>query len=173
MGLMKRLLETRTVRKQGLNVSHEGPFDVSIEEQGITDRHMRSLDTEAMNQFNASVKQWTDTVRADLGVSVSSSGIKGSKLRKGIRNNFRYDFGEIYRIGFTFPREGVFVHKGVGKGYVMNSGVVVKTSKTIGFNRQPKPWFNPVLTRHLPALGEIIQAYTKRAIINSSRIYIR
>jgi hypothetical protein len=126
-----------------------------------------------MEAFNEKLKVWGAKVNAAMPGSISSHGIRGSHLSKGIRNTYYYEYGEIYRLGFSFPREGIFVHKGVGSGYVMRNGVVVKTSKSTGFNRQPKPWFNPVIESFIPELGEIIKEYAETAILNSTRIYIR
>jgi hypothetical protein len=55
----------------------------------------------------------------------------------------------------------------------MQGGTVVKTSKSVGFNRRPKPWFNPVIDAFIPELGEIIKAYSDTAIVNSTKIFIR
>jgi hypothetical protein len=172
MGLMKRLLEERTNRNRAFSKSWEGPFDIEIREDGITHRYNRSLDTESLEKFNTAIQAWGNKVRSALPGSISNQGIKGRKLGRSIKNTYHYDYGEIYRIGFAFNREGIFVHKGVGRGYKMSGGTVVKTSKTQGFNRQPKPWFNPVIESYFSELEEIIKSYTETAIINSSQIYI-
>lgn len=150
----------------------EGPFDITIE-GSKTDRHMRGMDTVAVEDFNTKIRDWGSRVKAALGPSIAAEGIQGSKLRGSIRNNYKYEFGEISRIGFSFAREGVFVHKGVGRGYVMKNGVVVKISKAPGFNRFPKPWFNKVIESFIPDLEKIITDYTDSAVINTLRIYIR
>ena len=173
MGLMKKLLESRTGNRSGFGTSWEGPFDVSIQESGNTQRFSRSRNTEEMEAFNERLKSWGEKVKGALPVSIATHGISGKNLKRSIRNTYYYDFGEIYRLGFSFAREGIFVHKGVGRGYVMRSGVVFKTSKTPGINRRPKPWFNPVVESFIPELEQIIKEYTETAILNSSRIYIR
>lgn len=173
MGLWKKLQEGRTVRSGAFSRSWEGPFDVGIEETGKTQRFERSRNTDEMNAFNEKLKAWGAKVKAALPPSVRSHGIGGSKLGASIRNNYYYEFGEIYRLGFSFRREGIFIHKGVGRGYVMKSDVVVKTSRTPGFNRQPKPWFNPVIQSFIPELEQIVKEYAESAILNSTRIYIR
>jgi hypothetical protein len=177
MGLFNKLsverADRRTIRYGNTKLAWEGPFDISIEEQGKTQRFERGLDTKAVEEFNSKIRAWGDKVRNALGPSISSAGIKGSKLMRSIRNTYKEEYGEIFRIGFAFAREGVFVHKGVGRGYVMKGGVVIKTSKTIGFNRKPKPWFNHIIETFIPELEQIIYGYTDTAIINSVRIYIR
>lgn len=177
MGLFNKLsverADRRSIRYGNTRLSWEGPFDISIQEQGKTQRFERGLDTKAVEEFNSQIRAWGDKVRNALGPSISSAGIKGSKLIRSIRNTYKEEYGEIFRIGFAFAREGVYVHKGVGRGYVMKGGVVVKTSKTIGFNRKPKPWFNHIIETFIPELEQIIYGYTDTAIINSVRIYIR
>jgi hypothetical protein len=51
--------------------------------------------------------------------------------------------------------------------------VVVKASKTPGFNRKSKPWFNPIVESHLDELGQIIHDHNEKAIVNAIRIFIR
>ncbi len=178
MGLFNKMSvensDRRTERRYGnVKIGNDGPFEMTIEEQGKTQRFERGLDSKAVEEFNSNVRAWGDKVRNALGSSVSSAGIKGSRLKGSIRNTYKEEYGEIFRLGFTFKREGVYVQKGVGRGYVMNGGVVVKTSKTIGFNRKPKPWFNHIIESFMPELEEIIYDYTDTAIINTVRIYIR
>jgi len=172
MGLWKKIAETRSDNRR-IRGSWEGPFDVSIEETGKTQRFERSRNTDEMEAFNEQLKGWGAKVNAAFPPSISAHGISGKHLSRSIRNTYYYEFGEIFRLGFSFAREGIFVHKGVGKGYVMSNGVVVKVSKTLGFNRKPKPWFNPVIESFIPELEQIIFDYAESAIINSTRIYIR
>lgn len=173
MGLWKRIAETRGTRKGIFKGSWEGPFDISLQETGQTQRFQRSRNTDEMNAFNDRLKAWGARVNAALPPSISGHGIGGRKLARSIRNTYSYEFGEIYRLGFSFAREGIFVHKGVGRGYVMQGGTVVKISKSPGFNRRPKPWFNPVIGQFIPELEEIVKEYAETAIINSTRIFIR
>jgi hypothetical protein len=172
MSLAKRILESRSNRA-GAFKSWEGPFDIDIKEDGITHRYERGLDTKALEEFNERIKTWGSRVKSALPPSIQSQSITGIQLRRSIKNQYKYDYGEIYRIGFAFARHGVFVHKGVGRGYRMEGGTVVKTAKTEGFNRRPKPWFNPVIESFIPELDEIVKDYAENAIVNSVRIYIR
>jgi hypothetical protein len=174
MSIMERIVESRSVRKGAFNGTWEGPFDVGIEEQGKTQRFERSQwRPEEAQAFNERLMAWGAKVNGSMPASISSHGIGGKRLRSSIRNNYYYEYGEIFRLGFSFSREGIFVHKGVGRGYRMNNGIVVKVSKTAGHNRVPKPWFNPVIESHMPEMEQIVVDYTKTAIVNSTRIYIR
>lgn len=132
------------------------------------------MDTKALEEFNSKIMDWGSRVKAALPSSISSHGISGKQLRRSIKNRYKYDYGEIDRIGFAFARHGVFVHKGVGRGYVMQGDTVVKTAKTSeGFNRSPKPWFNPVIESYIPELQQIVSDYTDKAVLNTVRIFIR
>ena len=173
MSILERIAESRSVKKGAFKGSWEGPFDLGIEETGKTQRFERSRNTEEMEAFNDKLKVWGAKVKAALPPSISSLGIGGKHLGKSIRNTYYYEYGEIFRLGFSFAREGIFIHKGVGRGYVMKNGVVIKTSKNPDGNRMKKPWFNPVVESFIPELEQIIHDYTDTAIINSTRIYIR
>lgn len=178
MSLVKRIQDSitdaRKNRVAAFSRHYEGPFDISIEQAGATTSSQGSgLSPEMIDEFNSKLQQWGTTVNADLGVSIGTHGIGGKKLPRSLRNTYYYNYGMIDRLGFTFRREGVYIHKGVGRGYNMRGGVVVKTSKTLGFNRKPKPWFNPVVESHIPALQEIVKGYFDSAIINTGRIFIR
>ena len=174
MGLWKKIAEGRTARRGAFNGTWEGPFDIGIEEQGKTQRFARSQwNAQEAQAFNDRIMAWGAKVAGAMPASISSQGIGGKKLKRSVKNNYYYEFGEIFRVGFSFARQGIFVHKGVGRGYVMNNGTVVKTSKSEGFNRDPKPWFNPVIEAHIAEFEQIIKDYTETAIINSARIYIR
>jgi hypothetical protein len=172
MGLWKKVLEQSSDHRRTRITN--GPFDVSIEETGKTQRWERTQwAPEAAEDFNQKLMAWGAKVNAALPGSISAHGIGGKRLSRSIRNTYYYEFGEIYRLGFSFAREGIFIHKGVGRGYVMSGGIVVKLSKSLGFNRKPKPWFNPVIQSYMQELEDIILSYTDTAIINSARIYIR
>ncbi|MFZ4523495.1 MAG: hypothetical protein ACOYNC_17460 [Bacteroidales bacterium] len=170
---MKRILENRSVRREAFHDAWEGPFDITIQEQGTTKRFARSRNSAEMEEFNEQIKAWSEKVKSALGPSIRSNSISGSKLSRSIRSTYKYEYGEIYRLGFSFARHGIFIHKGVGRGYGMQGGTVVKTSKSVGFNRRPKPWFNPVIDAFIPELGAIIKAYSDTAIVNSTKIFIR
>lgn len=171
MGLSKHLLESRSVRNNAFH-SWEGPFDITIREPGTSQSHAHRS-SEEVEAFNEQLKAWSEKVKAALEPSIRSNNISGSRLSRSIRSTYQYDYGEIFRLGFSFARHGIFIHKGVGRGYHIHGGVVVKTSRSPGFNRKAKPWFNPVVVSHLDELGEIIKAYTQTAIVNSTRIFIR
>lgn len=51
-------------------------------------------------------------------------------LGDSIKSVTKKSYGVIDRVTYTFERHGVFVHKGVGRGYEMQGGMVVRTAKS-------------------------------------------
>jgi len=173
MSIVKRLLEDGSTRRTGSAISNNGPFIIEVRD-GITQRYDRAqFSTEKMLEFNGQIQAWGHKVIGQLKGSVGSYRIRGRYLKRSIGANYKYDSGEIYRIRFKFQRQGVFVHKGVGRGYRASGNQVVKVSKTPGFKRLPKPWFNPVIKASLPELEQIVVNYAKTAVINTTRIFIQ
>jgi len=82
-------------------------------------------------------------------------------LSKDIRATTRKEFEEIVRLGFTFPRHGVFLQKGVSRGHPVSSP------------RQAKDWFNGVISRNLPELMDIIGNYYADQAVNATQVLIQ
>ena len=177
LGAFKNLLQEINSqdrnRSKAFSKKWEGPFSIELREEGTPHAQATPKTTEEVNSFNDRLKSWGLMVKADLSYSAKSMIKSDKRLSRSIKNTFYYDSGEIYRLGFSFLREGIFLHKGVGRGYNMQGDEVVKTSKTAGFNRHPKPWFNPVLQSNIAELEDIIHDYAEKAILNTLRIYIR
>lgn len=174
MGIAKRILEMRrNARVRFRNVSHEGPFDIEISSEGVTARFERSQNEEAMAAYNKRIKDFWNSVQSELQSSADLMVRNNKHLSSSIKGNLYYQQGEVFKLGFSFRPEGVYIHKGVGRGYIASGGSVIKTAKTEGFNRHPKIWFNPVIERNLPLLKEIILDYHKDLTINTTRIFIR
>lgn len=156
------------------------PLDVIIEgDTGITQQYERQQDKEAVAVFNAKIQAWGTKVDAALHTSIGNNIVSDKKLSKSMKQNYRH-YGEqptggkeITSIGFRFKEEGVYVHLGVGRGYNMEGGTRILTKKTDNkWNREPKPWFNPVIEQHLPELVEIVREYCGTMIVNATRIFI-
>jgi len=98
--------------------------------------------------------------------------------------------GEIDCIGFSFARHGVFWQKGVGRGYVMQNGIVTRgQQKRIGINRhdkrttfiatagpirrKPVDWFNGLISREVETLADIVADHYTDRVINATRMTIR
>ena len=104
---------------------------------------------------------------------------KGNQVEKHLAESIgsytKKDFDAITKIAFKFERHGVFVHKGVGRGYRANGGGFVnRTAKhpARGPERVAVEWFNPVLDRFLPELVEKIARINADAVVNSTAMKI-
>jgi hypothetical protein len=75
-------------------------------------------------------------------------------------------------VSFRFERHGIFVHKGVGRGYSSSKNMVTKTSKNPAGHREKVEWFNPILDHHLPELADKIGAINANAVVNAMRMKI-
>lgn len=126
--------------------------------------------------YNKAILNWGYATRSKLKFSISRLSMKGKgDLMRSLVTKARWDYGEIDRLEFSFLRHGVFFHKGVGRGYFIQGGKVIRgyKSKVLrglggrreadgGFvvsgphRRQPKEWFTPTIDRELPVLVERI-----------------
>ena len=129
------------------------------------------------DQFNESVRNWTVVTRRKMRTNIQSEtkqdskewkGRKSKKLSQSISYRFRKQFGSISSIRYSFERHGVFLHYGVGRGYVRSGNTVVrgkrtgKNSKEIsngGINRTPVDWFDVEIRTGLRALADAAQEY--------------
>ena len=127
--------------------------------------------------YNKAILNWGYATRSKLKFSISRLSMKGKgDLMRSLVTKARWDYGEIDRLEFSFLRHGVFFHKGVGRGYFIQGGKVVRgyKSKVLrglggwreadgGFvvisgsnRRQPKQWFTPILDKEMPGLVKMI-----------------
>lgn len=151
-------------------------------------------DIEAQNQ---AVSQWASMVQRYLrgATAILTQGKEGiisrpgrteRKLEDSIRTQSRKTYGVITGQSFIFERHGVFVHKGVGRGYKMQGGMVVRTAKVENPDtrqmltrndrqrpREPFEWFNPVILQSLPELANKLANINADAVLNSTRMMIR
>lgn len=135
---------------------------------------------------NELIQQWTSKVRSSLKTSASqfADGKKGFVMRPGrgekkladsIGSSNRKRFGEIESISIKFERHGVFVHRGVGRGYKKKGLPVVTRFTKDGIktlNRKPVDWFNPIMDKYLPELADRLAAINADAAVNATRMKI-
>ena len=150
-------------------------------------------DNTQTEEFNRSVTQWGFRTRSLLKSSITSLSMKGKgDLVRSLQMKTKKDFGEVDRIIFNFQRHGVFFHKGVGRGYIIISGRVIrgwrKDSSKHGSNtlknsiqstsfkpvmRHPKAWFTPVFEQEVPKLADIITKIKADSILDSNTFNLR
>ena len=108
-------------------------------------------------ELNREVKGWAFGTRTELMSQVGRLDIhKTGQLYRSIRFRMGYDSGQVEKVGYQFPRYGVFVHKGVGRGWPISR---VKTQGRQPGGRMPKRWFNPVMDEQLVELGDLVQQH--------------
>lgn len=84
------------------------------------------------------------------------------------------NFGLIERISFSFERHGVFVHKGVGRGYKMNGGFVLRTAKGPRQKaREGVDWFNPIMEQNVPDLADRLAEKFADISLKATRMNIK
>ncbi|HCY41772.1 MAG TPA: hypothetical protein DHV48_10515 [Prolixibacteraceae bacterium] len=145
---------------------------------------------ELIQKQNALVLRWTPKVRSALRGSArwfSDGKFESSVIRDGgkqverklaasIMSKVGKSYGLANYVGFSFERHGVFVHKGVGRGYQSNGkGFVIRTARRIPdpHERYAVEWFNPVLEKNIPVLADGIAEINADAAVNATRMKIR
>ncbi len=145
-----------------------------------------------LEAFNKEVIQWGFRTRNLLKGSIASLSMKGKgELVRSLQMKTKKDCGEIDRIIFSFQRHGVFFHKGVGRGYIILSGRVIRGRRLEskhGSNtaensvqhlaggavlRRPKPWFTPVFEKEIPRLADTITRIKADAILDENTFNLR
>jgi hypothetical protein len=136
------------------------------------------------NEQNEVVKKWASMVqtrlRANAGAMsngkdsfVMRGEVREKKLADSIVARTRTINGVISNVSFSFERHGIFVHKGVGNGYSIKSGMVTRTAKGEPMNRHPKEWFNPPIDQTLPELADKLAEINADATLSLTRILIK
>lgn len=188
MGVMKRLSEqVRTPKRKSLLGAREGlPFEITLESVSLTAQYERRQDKEKLRQFNDDVKGWSIDTTRQLRGNVRMLVRQDEELSGSIEPNIYNKNGEANRIGFSFAREGVYIHKGAGRGqggfrggskWTDKYGKLKKTNPDSFYkmgtgNRRPIRWFDPVIEKNLPALADIVAEYAADMQIDATRIFI-
>lgn len=165
---------------------------------------------EEIADYNAMLRKWGNFITKRFAASAArfTDGKQGAvtrgiqkhhsrtelKLDQSMKNRADMHFGMVDYIGFNFERHGVFVHKGVGRGYVMQGGMVIRARKpskekqayakaknrSIGnqeidaaMKRRAVEWFNPVLNAVLPGLADRVAEMNADAAVNATKMFIR
>ncbi len=136
----------------------------------------------SVGKYNALLNNFRNNVRragrANImqmtGHSEAVRSLKaGPPLSLNIKSLARKDSGEIYMVGFRFPRHGIFISKGVGRGWQMKGGSVVRVAAGEKFaDREPKDWLNSEIDKRMPRLADNIVSMKADAVVNVTRIKI-
>lgn len=185
MGLDSRKLSNqirKSRRPAGL------PFELTLESISEIDKFQRAQDKESLQQFNKDVEQWAEQAKQALRLSIKSLVRRDVYLSDSLKANLYYDrkyAKEVNRVGFSFVREGVYIHKGAGKGqggYIGGRWIdrfgrqQSRAPESAGLqgtgNRKPIEWFNPVIDGKLTQLADIVAEYSATMQVNATNIFI-
>lgn len=132
----------------------------------------------SVEKYNQELKQWQQRGYAAFKAQIASLGMKGKTellrmgrnpaaiqrrieleglLKKNLkRGKLGKESGEIVSIGFKFPRHGIFVAYGVGKG------------RPISSPKNAKDWWGPWFSANVPLLAARIAEYKASYIVKSA-----
>lgn len=98
------------------------------------------------DNINDIARDWShDTLSMLLDRINSLQIVDSGKLFRQTKYRLGYSFGEVEKVAYGFPRYGVFVEKGVGRGRPVGSASAKKHARQ---------WFNPTLDDALPKLAQ-------------------
>lgn len=166
---------------------------IRLETVSDIERYEMAKDADAAAAYNKAVEQWQADVTSQLRQTVALKSLRISQELSP--KAYKDEYGLINRLGFTFPRHGIYIHYGAGRGQggykgshwtvlkkvggvEVDTGVVRHTRKeslnmSMGTgNRKAFEWFDPVIRRNLAKLEKIVMDYFDTMIVDASRIYI-
>ena len=149
-----------------------------------------------IEEYNARVTKWGSVLGAELRTSIRMLASKGKgDLVKSLRLKTKKWYGEVDLLSYHFDRHGVFAHKGVGRGYHMEGGRVVRGEKpgkvlnarsldvnhrlhqvvlrSAKVNRKPAEWFNPVVAQNIEGLADLIAELNADRAVNATKMMIK
>jgi hypothetical protein len=117
--------------------------------------------------FNRDVKRWSGSTRRAMMGHLNREKVHATgKLKRNLRYFTKQFYGITETISFRFPRYGVYVEKGVGRGWPISRA---QSSGGLG-KRKAKPWFNPVLDKAVPDLADRLQKHAADIVSDNMRI---
>lgn len=120
-------------------------------------------------EYNRKIVALKSEITQALRASISTLTSKGkgellSKIRGYVDFN---EQGDAWRLIWKFPVHGVFLFKGVSRGYLLVNNRIIRAI-TRGsavyiidkkFVRQPKDWYNEPIDSRIPQLADIMAGY--------------
>ena len=122
MGFYKRLSENKAeirrynaARRKAQKFS-DSPSSRLIRMETISEieRFNLAQDADKLTAFNKEVEQWQDSVTTQLKAAIGSRSLRIARELEP--KAYTDNYGLINRLGFSFPRHGVYIHKGAGRG---------------------------------------------------------
>ena len=189
--------ETRRYNAARRRASKMGTLDSSrlirMETISEIERYNIASDADRLTAFNQAVQKWQNSVAAQLRAAISTRSMRIARELQPRAYTDRY--GLIDRLGVSFPRHGIYIHKGAGRsqggtigsswaklkrinGVEVSTGIVRHTdpnslNATQGTgNRQAYEWIDPIIRNRISELANIVSNYFDTMIIDATRIYI-
>lgn len=200
MGYYKNNADARTEAKRynaakrrqerlfGLNSSKL----IRLETISETERYTMAQDADRLTEYNKAIETWQNSVAIQLRATIAGKSLRIARELQPKAYTDKY--GIINRLGFSFPRHGIYIHKGAGHkqgGYIgskwaklkvingieVSTGIIRHTNpdslgKQGTSNRRAFEWFDPVIKNRLPELADIVTNYFDTMIIDATKIYI-
>lgn len=164
------------------------PFELSLETISEVAKYERAQDKQAMQEFNRNVEEWSEKSKIALRSSIKTLVRRDVYLSDSLKAYLYYDtkYGrEVSRVGFSFAREGIYIHKGAGRG---QGGIIggrwidkygrqrSRSTESAGLqghgNRKPIPWFDPVIENRMTQLADLVSEYSATMQINATNLFI-
>lgn len=200
MGKMKNYRDARTEAKRYNSAKRRqnklSGEDVSrlirLETISETERYSMAQDADRVTEYNNAIIAWQHSVAAQLRKNIASVS---RRVAISLRPNTYTDkYGTVERLGFSFLRHGIYIHKGAGQGqggYIGSkwnqikringteiSTMIVRHTNPDSLGKQGESprkafeWFDPIIKQRLPELADIVANYYDTMIIDATRIYI-
>ena len=181
-------------RSKAASLSGEDmPRLIRMETVSEIERYNVAKDADRADAFNKAVDRWAQSVSAQLRATIAGRSLR---IARELHPNLYTDrYGLVHRIGFSFPRHGIYIHKGAYKGHggdigskwemlkrvggkEVSTGIVRHTNpESLGKQgtgkRLPFPWFNNVIRNRIGELEDIVLDYFDTMVIDATKIYIQ
>lgn len=166
---------------------------ISIDTVSEIERYSMAQDADRVTEFNNAINAWQNSVAAQLRAAIAS---RSMRIARELRPKAYTDkYGIINQLGFSFPRHGIYIHKGAGRGQggtigsnwtklktingiEVSTGIVKHTnpnslnaSQGTG-NRKAYEWFDPIIKNRISELSDIVMRYYDTMLIDATKIYI-
>ena len=180
-------------RKQNSLSGTGASSHIRLETISETERYSMAQDADRVVEYNNAINAWQNSVAAQLRATIAS---RSMRIARELHPKAYTDkYGIINQLGFSFPRHGIYIHKGAGRsqggtigsnwtklktinGIEVSTGIVKHTNPNSlnasqgTSNRNAFEWIDPVVRNRHPGLADIVTRYFDTMLIDATRIFI-